>query len=109
MTLKFFDSPFHVTHAPDIASKMAMKVDLSIFIAQCIKTHGMTQNEAAHTLGLVQSRVSDLCTGKVEKFTMDAMMDILDKLGFRTTISFPSGADVSALNIAITPVRSRQQ
>nr|WP_275938587.1 hypothetical protein [Pectobacterium brasiliense] len=32
MALKFYESPFHVTHDAEIASKMAMKMDLSIMI-----------------------------------------------------------------------------
>jgi hypothetical protein len=28
MTLKFYDSPFHVTHDEEVANKMAMKLDM---------------------------------------------------------------------------------
>ena len=37
MALQFHDSPFHVTHDEETASKMALKMDLSIFITDCIK------------------------------------------------------------------------
>lgn len=87
MALQFFDSPFHVVHDPETASKMAVKMDLSIFITDCIKKMGLKQNEAAERLNIAQSRVSELATGKIGRFTIDAMMDMLDKLGFR--IQFP--------------------
>ncbi|MDG6404586.1 transcriptional regulator, partial [Pseudomonas quasicaspiana] len=32
MALQFHESPFHVTHDDETASKMALKMDLSIFI-----------------------------------------------------------------------------
>lgn len=37
MALQFHESPFHATHDTDTASKMALKMDLSIFITDCIK------------------------------------------------------------------------
>ena len=37
MTLKFYDSPFHVTHDEEVATKMALKMDLSILITSAIK------------------------------------------------------------------------
>ncbi|WP_286011428.1 hypothetical protein [Methylovulum psychrotolerans] len=36
MALQFYDSPFHVTHDEDTASKMAMKTDLSIMLGDLI-------------------------------------------------------------------------
>lgn len=90
MALKFYDSPFHVTHDDETATKMALKMDLSIFLTQCIKKLGLKQNEAADRLGVTQSRISDLANGKIEKFTIDAMMDMLDKLGFRTCLTLPT-------------------
>lgn len=90
MALQFFDSPFHATHDAETASKMAVKMDLSIFITDCIKKMGLKQSEAAEKLNVAQSRISELATGKIEKFTIDAMMDMLDKLGFRINFTLPS-------------------
>lgn len=55
MALKFYDSPFHVTHDREKASKMAMKMDLSIMLINLIKEQGWTQAEAA-TTGLMDIR-----------------------------------------------------
>ena len=90
MALKFYDSPFHVTHDNETASKMAMKMDLSIMLSNLIKEQGWTQNEAAERLGVKQSRISDLKNAKIEKFTIDAMLDMLDVLGFKAQMSMPS-------------------
>ena len=90
MALQFFDSPFHVNHPDDVASKMAMKMDLSIMLTNLIKDQGWTQQEAAERLGVQQSRISDLANGKIEKFTVDAMFDMLDILGFRAVWSMPA-------------------
>ncbi|MEQ3681316.1 XRE family transcriptional regulator [Alcanivorax sp.] len=90
MALKFYDSPFHVTHTEKVASKMAMKVDLSIMISQQIRERGWTQVEAASELAVSQARISQLKNAKVENFTIDAMFDILDHLGFRSIVKVDS-------------------
>jgi len=90
MALKFYDSPFHVTHDNVTASKMAMKMDLSIMLSNLIKEQGWTQNQAAEKLNVKQSRISDLKNAKIEKFTIDSMFDMLDSLGFMAQMSMPS-------------------
>ena len=95
MALKFYESPFHVTHEEKAASKMAMKMDLSIMISNLIDSKKWTQNDAAEILGVKQSRISDLVNGKIEKFTLDAMFDMLDKLGFRAKWTMPSLSEAS--------------
>lgn len=95
MALKFYESPFHVTHEEKVASKMAMKMDLSIMISQLIVSKGWKQEEAASNLELSQPRVSDLMNAKIEKFTLDAMFDILDILGFKAKWSMPSLSEAS--------------
>lgn len=102
MPLQFHESPFHATHDAETASKMALKMDLSIFITDCIKKMGLKQHEAAARLNVTQSRVSELANGKIEKFTLDAMMDMLDKLGFRTSLNLPTDDGNSPPQIVIT-------
>lgn len=90
MTLKFYDSPFHVNHDEETASKMVMKMDLSIMLGRLIESKQWTQAQAAEQLGVKQSRISDLVNAKIEKFTIDALFDMLDKLGFQVCWSMPS-------------------
>ncbi|AMX05910.1 Cro/Cl family transcriptional regulator [Enterobacter asburiae] len=78
---------------------MAMKMDLSIMIINLIKEKGWTQKEAAEKLGINQSRVSELKNAKIELFTVDAMFDMLDALGFRAKMSMTS---LHQASIAIT-------
>ncbi|WP_460119015.1 helix-turn-helix domain-containing protein [Pseudomonas sp. S2_C03] len=106
MAIQFFESPFHVTHDDEVASKMALKMELSMFITDCLKTLNLKQSEAATRLGIAQSRVSELATGKIEKFTIDAMMDMLDKLGFRSTFSRSSSDADGMPQIVISRAQS---
>lgn len=102
MALQFHDSPFHVSHDPETASKMALKMDLSIFITNCLKQLDLKQSDAAILLNLTQSRVSELANGKIEKFTIDAMVDMLDRLGFRANLTMSSFESDELPQIVIT-------
>jgi len=104
MPLQFHEGPFHVTHDAETASKMALKMDLSIFITDCIRKMDLKQHDAAIRLNVTQSRISELANGKIEKFTLDAIMDMLDKLGFRT---LPSNEAGSPPQIVITQTPDR--
>lgn len=103
MALKFYDSPFHVTHNVNIASNMAIKMDLSIMITNLIKEKGWTQTVAAEKLSIKQSRVSDLKNAKIDLFTIDAMFDMLESLGFRAKMSM---TDLHKASIVITEVEA---
>ncbi|VVN91395.1 hypothetical protein PS691_01897 [Pseudomonas fluorescens] len=82
---------------------MALRRELSLFITDCIKKLGLKQVEAAARLNVPQSRVCELANGNIEKFTVDAMMDMLDKLGFRTHVSLPSNEAGASAQIVVKP------
>lgn len=82
---------------------MALRMELSLFITDCIKKLGLKQVEAAARLNVPQSRVSELANGNIEKFTLDAMMDMLDQLGFRTHVTLPSHDAGASPQIVIRP------
>ncbi len=46
-----------------------------------IKTQGWTQREAADRLGVTQPRISDLFQGKLSKFSLDALVNMLGAMG----------------------------
>jgi predicted XRE-type DNA-binding protein len=46
-----------------------------------VEAAGWTQNEAAKQLGITQPRVSDLLNGKLSKFSLDALVNMLAVLG----------------------------
>jgi predicted XRE-type DNA-binding protein len=76
MSIKFYESPFHAIEEPEVASKSVLKADLTIMIRDIIED--------------TQPRVSDIVNGKIDKFTLDMLFSMLDKLGFRTEFTFSS-------------------
>ena len=73
------DTPFE-------AQRMRIKSDMMITIEKIIKDRGLTQAEAAAQCGVTQPRISDLLRGKIERFSIDSLLDILTAL--RCTVSF---------------------
>ena len=90
MAIKFYESPFHVIEEPEVASKSVLKADLTIMIRDIIENKGWTQKETDERLAVTQPRVSDIVNGKIDKFTLDMLFSMLDKLGFRTAFTFSS-------------------
>ncbi|NOR72020.1 MAG: helix-turn-helix domain-containing protein [Methylomarinum sp.] len=98
MTLQFYESPFHATETPEIANNMVLRADIMIMIRDIIDRKHWTQQQAANELCISQPRVSDLINGKIEKFTLDFLITILNSLGFKARFSF---GDIDNASISI--------
>ena len=68
------------------AQRMRIKSDMMITIERIIRERGLTQAEAAAQCGVTQPRISDLFRGKIERFSIDALLDMLTAL--RCTVTF---------------------
>lgn len=53
---------------------------------------GMTQSEAAKQFGVTQPRVNDLLRGKIDKFSLDALVNMLAKAGMRVELRVKKAA-----------------
>lgn len=63
------------------AQVLALRADLMAQLEKQIKARKLTQVVASKLLGVSQSRVSDLARGKVEKFSLDTLVQFAAKLG----------------------------
>ena len=63
------------------AQVLALRADLMAQLEKQIKVRKMTQVAASKLLGVSQSRVSDLTRGKVEKFSLETLVQFAVKLG----------------------------
>ena len=72
---------------PGEAVKLKIKAELMIKITAWIKDNGLSQHDAAGIFGIQRTRVSDLMRGKIQKFTIDALVDMLEKARQPYTIS----------------------
>ncbi len=61
--------------------KADLKVQLMGEIINIIRVRQLKQEEAARRMDVNRPRVADVMTGKASKFTIDALVDMLQKLG----------------------------
>ncbi len=103
MALKFYESPFHATETPEVASKSVLKTDLTIMIRDIMEREGWTQKEFAARLGVSQPRISDIVNGKIDGLTLDTLFSMLDKLGFKSSFTF-GNLEEASIQIQKVPV-----
>ncbi|HZQ30366.1 MAG TPA: helix-turn-helix transcriptional regulator [Mycobacterium sp.] len=76
------DSVFHdLADTPEETANLTARGRLMIAIEQRIKEEGWTQTDAAAHLHVTQPRVSDLLNGKIGKFSLDALVNMLGPVG----------------------------
>jgi predicted XRE-type DNA-binding protein len=63
------------------AASMTMRSNLLIAIERRVKGWKLTQVEAAQRLGVTQPRLNDLLRGRIQKFSLDALVDLAAKAG----------------------------
>ncbi|MCI5130304.1 MAG: XRE family transcriptional regulator [Candidatus Electrothrix sp. EH2] len=66
---------------PGEKAVLEIKSRLMDEIRHYLKNERLTQEKAAEILGISQPRISDISTGKISKFTIDALVGILAKAG----------------------------
>ena len=61
---------------PAEAANMTMRSDLLIALRQRIASWKVTQGEAARRLQITQPRLNDLLRGRIEKFSLDTLINL---------------------------------
>ena len=69
------------------AESLLIRCDLMIEIEKIIKQKRWTQAQAAKALGIVQPRISELIHGKIDRFTVDTLLEYLVILGKKVTFN----------------------
>ncbi|HCS28660.1 MAG TPA: hypothetical protein DIW43_14455 [Spongiibacteraceae bacterium] len=76
------------------AAELQFRSDLMIVMRKIFEAKGWTQKDITVALGIPQPRASELCRGKIDKFSSDKLIGFLAKLGFTFKPTYDqSGAD----------------
>lgn len=67
-----------------------LKSQLFMALIKLIRERGMSQAEAAQLLKISQPRVSNLFKGHLEKFSIDGLLEMLVRLGYKVETTFNS-------------------
>ncbi len=83
MTLEYTNIFDVVTENKAEASELQTRSDLMIAIRDIIDTKKWSQEDAAKQMKITQPRVSDLVNGRIDKFSIDKLINCLHHIGFR--------------------------
>jgi predicted XRE-type DNA-binding protein len=72
---------------PEEAANLTARSDVMIQIMQIVKKSGWTQAEAARRCGVSQPRINDLLRGRIDRFSLDALVNIATALGRKVRIT----------------------
>lgn len=73
------------------AINLTMRSHLMLAIEKQVVKWKLSQEEAAKKLGVTRPRLSDLLRGKINKFSLDALMTIAVRAGLKVELSIAAG------------------
>jgi predicted XRE-type DNA-binding protein/phage-related protein len=76
-----------IRDTPEEAANMRLRSELMIRIDQLIRRRRLTQARAAKLFGVSQPRISDLVRGKIGKFSVDILIEMLHRAGMDVRIT----------------------
>ena len=77
---------------PAQAYNMALRARLSVEIQRVMEAHAWNQTEAARHFGITRSRLNDILRGRLNKVTMDRLVNMLANAGVEVSIEVPEAA-----------------
>ena len=72
--------------SPEEAEHLRIRSDLMIELAKILGSRHLTQAQAAKLLGVTQPRISDLMRGKIDRFSVDTLIEMLGHTGARVHV-----------------------
>lgn len=78
--------------SPEEAQNLQLRSELMSRIERFVKRGAMTQTEAARALGVTQPRLNALLKGKIDQFSLDALVNMLGHVGMRVEMKVKKAA-----------------
>lgn len=81
-----------VGFSPEEAQTLHLRSEFMTRVERFVKRSGVTQTAAARALGITQPRLNDLLRGKIDKFSLDALVNMLGHAGMRVDLRVKKAA-----------------
>jgi predicted XRE-type DNA-binding protein len=81
-----------MNYPPGVAENLRMRSHAMIALRDIIEGRKLTQARAAKLLGVSQPRISALMNGHIEKFSLDALVEMLSRAGYTVRLSIQVAA-----------------
>ena len=76
----------------EASASMQVRATLMIEVQRYVNASGLTQFQAAKRLGITQPRLNDLLRGKIDKFSVDALVNMLARAGKQVSVKVRKAA-----------------
>ena len=86
MKSKRFSSVWDAIESPKDAAALKVRAEVAHQLIVEIERRGLTQSRAAALLGVTQPRISDLMRGRLDLFSLDTLVDMVGRVGFKVDI-----------------------
>ncbi len=63
------------------AENLRIRSELMMHVTKTIRRRGWTQSEAAKCMRVTQPRISDLVRGRIDRFSVDALIELCSRCG----------------------------
>lgn len=77
---------------PIQAASLRLRSQLMMEASEYVKQSGLAQAEAAGKLGTTQPRLNDVMKGKIEKYTVDRLVNMLAAVGYTVNLNVSHAA-----------------
>ena len=81
--------------SPQEAEHLRIRADLMIQLTKLLRRRKLTQAQGASMLGVSQPRISDLTRGKIDRFSIDTLVEMLGRAGMRVSFVTKRGPRVA--------------
>lgn len=93
MERQSFENAWDAVEAtPAEAANMAMRSSVLIAIQQRVELWNVTQTDAARRLGITQPRLNDLLRGRIDKFSLDTLINLAGRAGLSVRLDIADQA-----------------
>ncbi|WP_425604510.1 helix-turn-helix domain-containing protein [Stenotrophomonas sepilia] len=79
----------------------SLKIRLSLILKKIIEDNMWTQTSAAENLGVTQPRISNLCNSRLEKFSVESLLEMTIRAGYEFDLRFAPNNEAMPLEIGI--------
>jgi predicted XRE-type DNA-binding protein len=83
------------------ARSLALRSEMMIRIEEYVQRSGMTQARAVVRLGLTQPRLNALLKGKIDQFSLDALVNVAARAGLQVDVLVTTSKRTSARAMAL--------
>lgn len=74
------------------AANLKLRSQLMMEVSEYVEQSGLTQVEAAKRLGTTQPRLNDVLKGRIDKCTVDRLVNMLAAVGYKVKLGIAPAA-----------------